>query len=159
MVEKDLVKKYLECVGELEKFFLDRNKEIEEYISVWKNLEKGDEIEQLRFIFNNEPSKMIKYLSVIDCINDILISRAVEDKELSSANKHENEKFLKNYIEMFAGYGIKEYLNDEELSEDCKELAHIYFNLKEIEGDLYSWLKKTQRRVKFMDLTKEGIYI
>ena len=159
MVEKDLVKKYLKYVGELEKFYLDRNKEIDEYISVWKNLEKGDEIEQLRFIFNNEPSKMIKYLGVIDCLNDILISQAVDDKESCNVDKHKQGAFLKSYIEMFTGYDMSDYLNDKDLSVDCKELAHIYFNLKDIEGELYSWLKKTQRRLRFSDLTKMGIFI
>lgn len=67
--------------------------------------------------------------------------------------------FLKNYIEILAGYNKSDYLNDNEISEDSKELAQIYFELKEIEGELYSWLKKTQRKVKFHDLTKMGIFI
>ena len=66
MTEKEIVIKYLDSVNKLEKYYSERNKELDEYVSIWRTLEKGDEIEQLRFVFNHEPGKMIKYIGVID---------------------------------------------------------------------------------------------
>lgn len=153
MNEKELVVKYLSGVSKLENYYLKRGKEMDEYISLWKNIEKYDEVEKLRYIFNNEPKKMIKYIGIIDCINDILISHAINDKKLINLETSEKEVFFKNYIEIFTEYNRSDYLNDVELSKDSKELARIYFDLKDIEGELYYWLKKTQRKVKFLDLT------
>ena len=159
MNEKELVIKYLDGINKLEEFYSKRNKKIDEYVSIWRSLEAGDEVEQLRFIFNNEPGKMSKYIGVIDYLNDTLISQAVSEKESFNKEKQERELFLKNYLELFAGYNKSDYLNDKELSNDSKELAEIYFGFKDIEGELYSWLKKTQRRLRFSDLTKMGIFI
>jgi hypothetical protein len=153
MNERELVIKYLSGVSKLENYYLKRGKEMDEYISLWKNIEKYDEVEKLRYIFNNEPKKMIKYISIIDCINDILISHAINDKKLINLEISEKGVFFKNYIEIFTEYNRSDYLNDVELSKDSKELARIYFDLKDIEGELYYWLKKTQRKVKFLDLT------
>lgn len=101
MNEKEIVVKYLKSINDLENYYSKRNKEIDEYISIWRNLEKGDEIEQLRFVFNNEPRKMIKYIGVIDFLNDILISQTINDKELNSVEKNKKrnvfEKLHRNF--------------------------------------------------------------
>ena len=156
MDEKELVIKYLNGISKLEKYYSKRHKKIDDYIAVWRNLEKGDEIEQLRFIFNNEPKKMIKYIGVIDFINDVLISKAINDKEHNSDMKI---LFIKDYIEMFTGYSRIDYLKDKDLSKNIKELAEIYFDLKEIEKELYLWLKQTQNKVRYIDTSIKGLYI
>lgn len=159
MTEKEIVIKYLDSVNKLEKYYSERNKELDEYVSIWRTLEKGDEIEQLRFVFNHEPGKMIKYLEIIDYINENLLMLAIKDKE--AANKENGKKniFLKNYIEIFSGFNREDYLNDPDFSNNTKKLSEIYFDLKSIEKELYSWLKQTQSKVKYSNISNKGIYI
>lgn len=159
MNEKEIVIKYLENVKDLEKYYNKRNQEIEDYVSIWKSLEKGDEAEQLRFIFNNEPNKMIKYIGVINYLNEVLLNNATNDKEQAAKNSGNKVKFIKNYFDIFYEFKKDDYLNDPDLSKDTKEFAKIFFNFKEIENELYSWLSKTQKRVRQKDVASNGLYI
>ena len=159
MNEKEIVVKYLKSVNDLEKYYNKKNQEIDDYVSIWKNLEKGDEAEQLRFIFNNEPNKMIKYIGVISYLNEVLLTNATVDKEQAAKNSGHKAKFIRNYFDMFYEFKKDDYLNDPDLSKDTKDFAKIFFDFKEIENDLYSWLNKTQKRVRQKDVTKEGIFI
>ena len=60
---------------------------------------------------------------------------------------------------MFTGYSRIDYLKDKDLSKNIKELAEIYFDLKEIEKELYLWLKQTQNKVRYIDTSIKGLYI
>lgn len=160
MTDKELVVKYLECVEDLEKYYKKNNKEIEDYVSIWRSLEKGDEVEQLRFVFNNEPNLMTKYIGVIDYISEVLLDSATLDKEVSDRKKGNKLKLTKNYYDVFYNYNDIDYLNDSDLTDNTKELSKIYFNLKKLETDLYSWLKVTrERKSGYNNFEKYGIFI
>ena len=159
MNEKEIVVKYLKSVDELERYYNKKNQVIDDYVSIWKNLEKGDEAKQLRFVFNNEPNKMIKYIGVINYLNEVLLQTATNDKEKAALSSGTKAKFIKNYFETFYEFKKDDYLNDPDLSKDTKEFAKIFFDFKEIENDLYSWLNKTQKRVRYSDMNKTSLYI
>ena len=67
--------------------------------------------------------------------------------------------FLKDYIEMFSKFKKDDYLSDEDLSSKTKRLAEIYFDFKNIEKSLYSWLKETQSKIGYQFNMEKGIYI
>ena len=159
MNEKEVVTKYLNGIKRLEDYYSKNNKQIDEYISVWNKLKKGNEKEELRFIFNHEPNKMIRYVGLIDYINELLISKAIHDKEKLNKSNNKKSMFLKNYIEMFSGFKENDYINDSDLSNDTKELAKIFFDFKSIEKELYDWLKDTQKKARYKDVSNMGIYI
>ena len=159
MTEKEIVIKYLDSVNKLEKYYSERNKELDEYVSIWRTLEKGDEIEQLRFVFNHEPGKMIKYIGVIDYLNEVLLTLAIKDKERKNIKDKKQNMFLKDYIKMFSKFKKDDYLSDEDLSSKTKRLAEIYFDFKNIEKSLYSWLKETQSKTGYQSHMTKGIYI
>ena len=50
-------------------------------------------------------------------------------------------------------------LSDEDLSSKTKRLAYIYFDFKNIEKSLYSWLKETQSKIGYQFNMVKGIYI
>ena len=160
MSEKELVIKYLGYIKDLEKYYKKNNKEIEDYVAIWKSLEKGDEVEQLRFVFNNEPNLMTKYIGVIDYISEVLLDTATLDKEVSDRKKGNKLKLTKSYYDIFYGYDSNDYLNDSDLSDSTKELSKIYFNFKKLESDLYSWLKSTrERKSGYTNFENYGIFI